>query len=506
MKQILLFLTLLLFSLPSVKAQNLEQFFEQSHTFFLNYAHHNHVQYKKLQQDPKTLHILVNHIAKMDLSKAKKSTQKAFFINAYNLLVISSIVKHYPIASPNEVVTFWDEIEHTVAEKNYTLEVLKKHILEIFRDPLLHLVLVDGAISSAPIVDYAYVPTEIDNQLEQRAIVLLNDPKYIQYNEDLNEVKLPLMFKMNRLDFGASTIDFINQYRVRKLPREVQVIYANYDWRLNGFYEDTNITLKKKEKKVGYSPSLQVITLPKGSLELMFFNSLYTVTYGDENYGTRNSYYNGYFSAFYGVTGKLDIGATFLLRSSIENDRFNASPFKTFAFERSTISVNSRASGPYTDWGLSHVGLNVRFAPFKNFNMSFEQGFMFPIQNLPKENTVDDKLYSVTQVYYSHSFTSQTQLFLALTFWQPISIGNEFKFQLPLLRGFFNYFVTPRFSAFVTTMYLLEWGVGVKYMLTPKLEIQGMYSYYIPIPGIYDIVSPGANTIMTYNLGLRYRF
>jgi len=94
---------------------------------------------------------------------------------------------------------------------------------------------------------------------------------------------------------------------------------------------------------------------------------------------------------------------------------------------------------------------------------------------------------------------------LALTFWQPIRPGETFNFQPPLLRGFLNYFVTPRFTLYATTMYFLEWGVGVKYLLTPKLEVQAMYSYYIPIPGLYDIISPGANTIMTYNLGLRYR-
>lgn len=507
MKQLILLFVFLLISLSSGKAQDMDDFFKESNAFFKENAQHNNVQYKILQQDHKILDGLVENIAVANLNDVDLKTQKAFFINAYNLLVINTIVAHYPIASPNEVVTFWDEIEQEVGGEKYTLEGLKAYILTTFQDPLLHFVLVDGSMSSASIVDFAYEPTNLDTQLEDRAIAFMNDVKYIKYNKEENEIILPRVFKTNRLDFGTSLVDFLNQYRVKQIEKEVQLKYANYDWRLNAYSDDTNTVLKKK-KKVAYSPTAQVITLPKNSVELMIFNSLYSVNYGDRESGTRNSYYNGYFSAFYGVTGKLDVGVTFLLRSSRENDPFNASPFKTFEFERTPLypNTNSRTPERYADWGLSHVGLNVRFAPFKNINLSFEQGVMLPIQNLPKKNTVDNSLYSVTQVYYSHSFTAQAQLFLALTFWQPIRPGEAFKFQPPLLRGFLNYFVTPRFTVFATTMYFLEWGVGVKYMLTPKLEIQAMYSYYIPIPGIYDAISPGANTIMTYNLGLRYRF
>jgi hypothetical protein len=506
MKQLILFFTFLLFTTSSVKAQDMDAFFEQSNSFFSTYAQYNNVQYKVLHQDTEELDALVKMIASANLSTLDPQGQKAFFINAYNLLVINTVVENYPIASPNEIVTFWDKIEQEVAGEKYTLETLKAYILATFQDPLLHFVLVEGSISSAQIANFSYQATHLNTQLEDRAIAFMNDAQYLKYNEDINEIILPRVFKTNRLDFGASMIDFLNKYRVKKLNEEVHLKYGNYDWRLNSYDDDTNTVLKRKKKKDAHLTAAEVVTLPKNGVELMFFNSLYSVNYGDKVFGSRNSYYNGYFSAYYGVTGTLDVGVTFLLRSSRENDPFNTSPFKAFEFERTPLNPNPRASGAYSDWGLSHIGLNVRFAPFKNINLSFEQGIMLPIQNLPRENTVDNSLYSVTQVYYIHPFTAKTQLFLALTFWQPIRPGEPFKFQPPLLRGFLNYFATQRFSVFVTTMYFLEWGAGVKYMLTPKLEIQAMYSYYLPIPGIYNIVSPGANTIMTYNLGLRYRF
>ena len=178
-------------------------------------------------------------------------------------------------------------------------------------------------------------------------------------------------------------------------------------------------------------------------------------------------------------------------------------------FEFQRVSPNSYSktnSGLYSDWGLSHIGIQTRFAPFKNINLSFEQGLLFPIQNLPTDNTVDQNMYSISQIYFIHPFTSQWQLFLALSYWQPINLKGSFRFQPPMLRGILNYFATPRFSVFVSTMYCLEWGLGVKLMLTPKLELQAMYSYFLPIPGVFDLFSPGATSVMTYNMGFRYRF
>lgn len=511
MKNLLIYVSFFLFfGVPTIKGQQLDAFFEEANTFFSTYAKHNSIQYKTLALDPSSLDALVQKIGVTNLEQVNSLEEKAFFINSYNLLVIKTVVEHYPIASPNEVVEFWDELEQLVAGKNYTLESLKATILERFQDPLIHLVLVDGAQSSMPIVEKAYWPTDLDKQLESRAIDVLNKNKYVEYNEPIEEVKLSALFKKYAQDFKPSVLGFINQYRVKKIPTETAIKYTYYDWMLNAYYDLDAVVVhkksKKKQKKLGYSPLAQVITLPKGVTELMSFNSLYTVTYGGGVLGSRNTYFNSYFSAFYGVTGKLDIGATFLLRANRENDYYDTSPFKALTFERSTTMASARSTGAQADWGLTHVGMQIRFAPFKNINLSFEQGILFPIQNLPSENKVDNSLYSVTQMYYIHPFSAQMQLFLALTFWQPINVGQEFNFRPPLLRGFLNYFATPRFSVFVTTMYALEWGVGVKFMLTPKLEIQGMYSYYLPIPGAYDLLSPGATNVMTYNMGLRYRF
>ncbi|MBL4648187.1 MAG: hypothetical protein JKY03_00520, partial [Aureispira sp.] len=159
-----------------------------------------------------------------------------------------------------------------------------------------------------------------------------------------------------------------------------------------------------------------------------------------------------------------------------------------------------------SDFGLTHLGPRVRFSPFKKIGLSFEQAFYFPIGGIPVENTVDPALYWVTQFYYDKQFNSKFGLFIALTFWQPIVPGQKFEFQVPYLKAFFSWYATKRFTMYATTTTFTEWGAGAKFLITPQFEIQALYTYYVPIPGLSDIYTGiGAKNVMTFNLGIRYR-
>ncbi|MFT5646711.1 MAG: hypothetical protein ACI976_001394, partial [Aureispira sp.] len=115
-------------------------------------------------------------------------------------------------------------------------------------------------------------------------------------------------------------------------------------------------------------------------------------------------------------------------------------------------------------------------------------------------------LYWVTQFYYDKQFNSKFGLFIALTFWQPIVPGQQFNFDVPYLKAFFSWYATKRFTMYATTTSFTEWGAGVKFLITPQFEIQALYTYYVPIPGLADIYTGvGAKNVMTFNLGLRYR-
>ena len=61
----------------------------------------------------------------MDLSSASAESKKAFYINAYNLIVIYQVSKFYPLKSPLDKSGFFDKVKHQVAGEALTLNALE---------------------------------------------------------------------------------------------------------------------------------------------------------------------------------------------------------------------------------------------------------------------------------------------------------------------------------------------------------------------------------------------
>jgi hypothetical protein len=79
------------------------------------------------------------------------------------------------------------------------------------------------------------VPSTLDAQLEKQTKIALNGSflkvdikkKRVQGSEILNWYKSD--FTMN----GESEIEFINQYRIEKIPNNFKLSYFTYNWNLN---------------------------------------------------------------------------------------------------------------------------------------------------------------------------------------------------------------------------------------------------------------------------------
>ena len=67
------------------------EFFSKADQFFATYVKNNGVDYAKAKGDP-GLANLIQEIETMDLSGASDLERKAFYINAYNLTVILSLI------------------------------------------------------------------------------------------------------------------------------------------------------------------------------------------------------------------------------------------------------------------------------------------------------------------------------------------------------------------------------------------------------------------------------
>jgi len=202
--------------------------------FFKIHVSNGLVNYKAIVDQPQNLNALVEMIATVDLSNANADEQLAFYLNAYNILVIKSVIDHYPLASPLDVEGFFKVNKHTIANQDITLDEIESSIIRpTYQDARIHFALVCGAKGCPPLTKVAFTSDNVNARLEELTRTALNDDSFIR-----TEAKLQIseIFKWYRSDFGntdAEVIHFLNKYRNTAIDKNAEIAYYSYDWQLN---------------------------------------------------------------------------------------------------------------------------------------------------------------------------------------------------------------------------------------------------------------------------------
>lgn len=210
-------------------------FFGKADAFFKAHVKDGLVGYKAIKSDPSALNGLVKQVAGFPAKAATPQVRKAFYINAYNLLVIKSIVDRYPTKSPMDINGFFDGQKHLVGGDKLTLNQLEKEkLLKPTKDARLHFVLVCAAISCPRIANFAYLPDQLDKQMETQTKLALNDASFIRPQG--SKVLVSEIFKWYAQDFtndAGSIANYLNKYRASKVDNKAKIGYYTYNWSLN---------------------------------------------------------------------------------------------------------------------------------------------------------------------------------------------------------------------------------------------------------------------------------
>ena len=516
---ILLFLVILPPAFSS--AQNLDIFFQKTDIFLKNYVINGSVHYKKIHQSPDQLDDLIASIKQINLKETSLSTQKAFWINAYNLLVIYNVVEDYPMHSPLEVNGFFKNKKQIVAGIKITLEELENQYLRIpFKDPNIHFALVCGAVGCPPIIPNVYLPETLDQQLETQTRKALNDPQFIRVDETSQKVYLSEIFRWYAQDFKytGKVLNYINQYRDQPVPESYSIRYYEYDWRLND-YTPSN-------KKTLIQPYRASTLLYQQQFELKIFSSLYTQRSFDgfNTLNSRSTYFSSFVQLLLGTNRNLNYGVDLVYKSNVLNDFSGSSPFNALLFrqneayqtfpcndsqfnhglgsncfnegpehERDTLQNSAgEALKTRSSIGLGHIGPKIKFNPIKKWkDLTLQQTLYIPIQK-----KVDGSWVSFSQLFFDKPIGSQFQLFAEVGLWTTIHPNfriNDF------YKIFFSYFPTKRWTIYAMTSLPAEYGMGAKFFITKNLEIELLYTHYLPIESVV-----GFNRPNTFNLGFRF--
>ncbi len=233
MKKLTSFLIAIATSFISL-AQVPDSFFNKADAFFKQNVSNGKVNYSAVKNNPGTLDQLIATISTASPNLTKANNYKAFYINAYNLLVIKGITEKYPVSSPLKINGFFD-VKHKIANQKRSLNDIENKLLRAHfsKEARFHFALVCAGLGCPPIIPEAYTPNKLENQLQRQTVKAINNPSFIKVSD--SKVKISKIFEWYAADFKqyGSYVDFLNLYRKTPLNKKSKVSFYEYDWTLN---------------------------------------------------------------------------------------------------------------------------------------------------------------------------------------------------------------------------------------------------------------------------------
>ena len=186
----------------------------------------NRLNYQLLKDQPQPLDSLVQWVGAMNTDTLSEDAYLAFYINAYNLLVIKGVVDRYPVANLEEIEGFFSTLKFTVAGESITLDEIEfKKLFEKRADPRFHFVLNCAAYSCPTLFNEAMKPEELEDQLNFAIQIVMDRDDYVLVNHDSKSVYVSKIFDWYQKDFTKTgTIrDFINEHRFVTIPKNYDI-------------------------------------------------------------------------------------------------------------------------------------------------------------------------------------------------------------------------------------------------------------------------------------------
>ena len=226
------------------------------------------VYYRALQGDRGRLN---QYIAALDAPavvsgypKWSDNQKKAFWLNAYNALVLQTVVRHYPIQggakgypsnSVRQIPGAFEKTPHEIAGKQLTLDQIENTVLAEFNDPRVYIALGRGAVGSGRLRSEAFSGKAVDKQLDQVKAQFAVTPRWVKIEPLNGRVSISPILSWRAPAFIAEYADdsfdlpkrepieraVIGFLRPHLLVAEeefikkntFQLAYEQFDWRLN---------------------------------------------------------------------------------------------------------------------------------------------------------------------------------------------------------------------------------------------------------------------------------
>jgi hypothetical protein len=183
----------------------------------------------------------------------------AYYINAYNALVLFAVVDNWPIDTVHDVRGWLDPragfgffygLRFPVDGRAANLYDLENRVIRGFVDARIHAAINCASKSCPPLMPYAFEPARLDDQLDVVTRAFCSSPSHVRVDHEAEEIQLTAIFEWYQPDFEeharrlgrpATIVDFILAFASPEVAVEVErarsadfeVVFQPYDWTLN---------------------------------------------------------------------------------------------------------------------------------------------------------------------------------------------------------------------------------------------------------------------------------
>jgi hypothetical protein len=229
------------------------------------YVRGGDVYYRAIKSERGKLDGYVSQLATASIDKYSRDEQLAFWLNAYNALVLRTVVDHYPIQghsaeyppkSIRQIPGAFERLQHRIAGRTLTLDQIEQTVLPTFHDPRVYFALGRGAVGSGRLRSEAFTGARLEEQLADVAAECVTRAQCVSIDLANAKVGASSIFSWRSKEFAEAYGDkappaFADRSPIERaivafvMPKLLgtekefigrntfQVTYTPFDWTLN---------------------------------------------------------------------------------------------------------------------------------------------------------------------------------------------------------------------------------------------------------------------------------